>query len=292
MDSVFAGYINIDLIKTDVNPQYDNYVKLLLVNAFIPTITLPTRITDSSLTLIDHIFIRLPKHLITNKTTAGNLYCDISDHLPNICIVQGTPSKQIKYRPLVRLYCEKNYILFTEKLKNTDFNQLYACNDANAAYNFISDKIQDLHNLCFPQKRLSRKKFKDKPWINKEIKKMISHKNIMYRQYIKNPSEQLRNKMRTHKAILKRSLTEAQSNYYKKILDENLNSAKKAWSVINSIVNNNSQKNNTVPSLNHNGTELKDPSAICNAMNEYFSTIGEKLANNIQYSVDEDHFLD
>ena len=40
--------------------------------------TLPTRITDRSATLIDNIFLNTQRH----KQTSGNLTTSISDHLP------------------------------------------------------------------------------------------------------------------------------------------------------------------------------------------------------------------
>ena len=65
-------------------------------NNFIPTITAPTRITDKSATLIDHIFIKLPRSKINNKIVAGNLLCDISDHLPNFTIINIDIKKLLK----------------------------------------------------------------------------------------------------------------------------------------------------------------------------------------------------
>ena len=66
----------------------------MTTNNFIPTITTPTRITDSTVKLIDHIFVKLPKSKINNKITAGNLLCDISDHLPNFIIINIDVKKQ------------------------------------------------------------------------------------------------------------------------------------------------------------------------------------------------------
>ena len=54
---------------------------------FIPNITIPTRFSTKSMTLIDHIMTRLPKSKIDSTITAGNFICDISDHLPNFTII-------------------------------------------------------------------------------------------------------------------------------------------------------------------------------------------------------------
>ena len=46
--------LNLDLIKINNCPYVNNYIDLLFSHGFIQTITLPTRCTNSSATLIDH----------------------------------------------------------------------------------------------------------------------------------------------------------------------------------------------------------------------------------------------
>ena len=85
----FVGDTNIDLMKYDNNMSFD-YFTSLSSNNFIPYISTPTRITDTSATLIDHIFTKLsPKHH-SAAILAGNLSSDLSDHLPNFLIWEDT----------------------------------------------------------------------------------------------------------------------------------------------------------------------------------------------------------
>ena len=72
----------------------------------IPSIVIPTRITDRSMTLIDHIFVRLPKSKINNNIISGNLITDISDHLSNFAIID-IETKRSTERPLIRLFTKK-----------------------------------------------------------------------------------------------------------------------------------------------------------------------------------------
>ena len=60
---------------------------LLLELNFITCITIPTRLTDTSATIIDHINIRLPTKKVSFKVSAGNFITDVSDHLPNFVIM-------------------------------------------------------------------------------------------------------------------------------------------------------------------------------------------------------------
>ena len=113
---VIGGDINIDLLKTNCKSS-QNYLDVMTSNNFMPTITAPTRITDNSVTLIDHIFIKLPKSKIKNKISAGNLLCDISDHLPNFIII-NIDIKKTNERPYIRLYNKNNVCKFESNIES------------------------------------------------------------------------------------------------------------------------------------------------------------------------------
>ena len=51
--AIIAGDFNIDLIDSD-NKQVENYTNTILQNSFIPCITIPTRISYHSASIIDH----------------------------------------------------------------------------------------------------------------------------------------------------------------------------------------------------------------------------------------------
>ena len=57
---IVGGDINIDLLKCDTS-MTQNYLSTMLSYNLIPNIIIPTRFTDRTCTLIDHIFTRLPK---------------------------------------------------------------------------------------------------------------------------------------------------------------------------------------------------------------------------------------
>ena len=80
--------------------------KLTEEMCYQPHIIQPTRITDHTATLIDHIYFNLIEH----ATISGNL---ISDHLPNFFIINNlihTSFKQDIYRRGYSNYNEENLI--------------------------------------------------------------------------------------------------------------------------------------------------------------------------------------
>ena len=71
-----CGDYNIDLLKVKMNKHYCNYFDDVVSNGFFPKITLPTRLSDHSSTLIDNIFT----NNMDETGTSGILLNNISDH--------------------------------------------------------------------------------------------------------------------------------------------------------------------------------------------------------------------
>ena len=74
---ILGGDINIDLLKANISTT-QNYLDTMLTYNLIPSIIIPTRFTDLSTTLIDHIFIRLLKSKLNNMITSGNFITNIN----------------------------------------------------------------------------------------------------------------------------------------------------------------------------------------------------------------------
>ena len=67
------------LIKVDMHSQTKDFVHSLYTNAFYPTISKPTLVTEHLAILSDNIMTNITGHCIKS----GVLYNDISDHFPD-----------------------------------------------------------------------------------------------------------------------------------------------------------------------------------------------------------------
>ena len=105
---IIAGDFNIDGLKINNNESTSNFFNSIVEQAFIPTITLPTRITDHSATLIDNIFINDKVIKSSSIISAGNLYHDISDHLPNFILINDKIKDNSTPRKKVRIFGQQN----------------------------------------------------------------------------------------------------------------------------------------------------------------------------------------
>jgi len=111
-DAYILGDMNIDLLKHHTHHQTGRYLDMLYSHDLLPVITKPTRITNHTAALIDHIYTNTVKSLVS-----GILTVDISDHLPVFCMVD------IKLKKQNHQMCFRDYSTF-----NTDsyFHDVYA----------------------------------------------------------------------------------------------------------------------------------------------------------------------
>ena len=92
---ILIGDFNIDLIKVDMQNQTKDFVHSLYTNAFYPTISKPTRVTEHSATLLDNIITNITGYCMKY----GVLYNDISDHFPvfNLLQIYSKITKKYEY---------------------------------------------------------------------------------------------------------------------------------------------------------------------------------------------------
>ena len=178
--AIILGDTNIDLLQEN-EAKVNAYLNNFFENNFIPCITLPTRITDHSATIIDHIFIKCPKKLIQNKCSSGNFITDLSDHLPNFTffdIQTQTP----KDRPFTRLFTQSKIDKFYESLASEpSLINPTELTDTNNSYDTFNSNYLQLFDKYFPFVRQSKKSFKDKPYITSGFKVSFKTRNKLYK---------------------------------------------------------------------------------------------------------------
>ena len=80
---ILLSDFKVDLMKYDNRHSTNEFLDSLYSHLFLPHITQPTSIRDSSKTLIDNIF----SNTLIENTISGNLTATISHHLPQFIIL-------------------------------------------------------------------------------------------------------------------------------------------------------------------------------------------------------------
>ena len=111
----------------------------MLEKSSFPCITRPTRVTKSSATLIDNVFINCKIH---NKVKSSVILHDISDHFPSILIVENIFVK--KKEPKYIITCD-----ITDCKITTVQDDLNSVNWTSALVNMNTNGSYDyFHSIC------------------------------------------------------------------------------------------------------------------------------------------------
>ena len=285
-----GGDFNIDGLKVDNNSKTRDYYNTVLSHNFLPTITLPTRITDTTATVIDNILMKLDNRTINDNIESGNIYTDITDHLPNFVIIKVNDNKLnakniITDRPLVRLQGQENINRFKQLLSREKFNDVYDEKDPDVILDMIYKKLKQAYNISFPLVKLSRKKMKDKKWITKGIRKSINKKSNLYKKYLNYPNETNRNIYTRYKNVLTNVIRKAKEMYYKQIIDEQKKDLRSLWKIANPLTNPKKVKSKkNINKIIQNGTTITNEKEIADSLNDHFTNIGNRLIQKHNYN--------
>ena len=266
-----SGDFNINLLGS--NMHIDNFRNMLYSFSFYPMISKPTRVSDHSETLIDNIFSN------TKQTTSSHIFrVDISDHYPVAIISENIRYDRKNRNDIYKRDTRASHLMnMRAELRVTSWNDIMSDNNVHSAYTHFHNKLIDIFDRHCPIRRVKTKMNLDKsPWITPGVLKSIKKKNVLFCAYKRNPNDHNLNKYRNYKNILTTVVRQAKSSYYSDYFTANKNNSKKMWSGINSV-------------LNRKGTKNRDLSDNCsnncqdyvNRFNDYFTTIGEKLASKI-----------
>ena len=294
---IITGDFNIDLLKINNRLVFNEFFNILITNGFHPSITLPTRFTENSCSLIDNIFHRnIPR---SNLLSAGILLSDISDHLPCFACFDLTTVHTV---PCIKLYQHK----WSDKLTQQLYDELFSTQiyekletnpnvDPNINYSILENILTTAVNKIMPNKhaKLNKYKHKKSPWITVGIIKSIKFKDKLYKSVkLLNPTSNeyltAKNNLRVYKSILNKCIRVAKKSYYSSQLNLHKKDSSKTWQILNNIMNKNIN-NSSASNFDINGSIISDKSHIANEFNKYFTEIGPKLAPNPAPGIQHDY---
>ena len=139
---------NMDLLKSEAHTQTSKFLETLHDENLFPAITRPSRITQTSATLIDNVFL---SEILYRQFVSTLLIRDISDHLPLLVLIKQTKlmdktpiefkSRKLNKDKITRI---KN-ILF-----NTDWNVRLSNTDCNTNFNTFCDHLNSVMETVAP----------------------------------------------------------------------------------------------------------------------------------------------
>ena len=271
----FMGDFNID-----ISPDSSNgceLIELFGCHDIRSLINKPTRITNTSCTIIDHVWTN-----IEIEPRSGVIICDVSDHFI-VFTSFLSPYKRNKIKKSFRDHSITALDGFKSSFATyaVDF---YGTLDGENLDNCISSfngSILDIYNEHCPIRTKSVSINARKPWLTPDILRMIKFKQYLFNEYKKNYIpfyiyNNFKNKMCN---ITKK----AKNSYIRGEFQNCMGNTAKTWRNINTFYRNDADSSNQIQ-LKENDALLKNGYDVAETFNTYFSTVAQDMDNNMPIS--------
>lgn len=259
--SIFVlGDLNIDMLKPAANTI--DFINLMYSYSLFPTINRPTRVSEETASLIDHIWTTE----IHKNSKNFIIETDITDHYPIVsqfAIFFPEQGKKLVKKRVIHDDKMQNFIL---TMQSTDWTEILNCEYAQEAFDLFHAKFIHAFENQFPVRIISdRRKNAISPYITTSLKKCITEKNRLKALFKKWPIT-YGETYRKYRNKLVNILRAAKNQYYKDKLNEYMNDPKKQWSILNSLMGRTQSKSDVI--------ELNPPREnSAEAFNSHFSNI-------------------
>ena len=154
--SLLAGDFNLNLIKYSKTTDINQFLEKILSHNFMPQITLSTRVTGRTATLIDNILI----NSYENKCTSGNIITSFSDQLLQFLIIENFKGQTYTIKnPKVTIqdYKSFNSESFQSNIKEIDWSLATENNDVDLGFETFFKLFSRTLDKHAPYKEIRKK---------------------------------------------------------------------------------------------------------------------------------------
>jgi len=281
---IILGDMNLNLLKQNC-PIVSEYINTFLSTGFKSHINIPTRVTNTSTSCIDHCLVKLVNINKTKFSTKSYvLETSITDHYGTFFSIQFH-HQTVKQKPIENKRSSINYTKLKTVLEQKDWEIINNITDLNQATNLLINNIKTAINTATETHTFTSKTKKLKPWMTSALLNSIRKRDKMKLNLKKQYSDELDSKFKTYRNNLKKLIEITRQNYYKEQVKEAGNNNKKVWQCINEATNNVSKKSSKILSIDDgNGEMIDDEQEIANVFNNFFTNIGKNIAAKIDNS--------
>ena len=265
---------NLDLIKHAQHESTEVFINSMLENSSFPCITQPTRVTQTSSTLIDNIFVNGRLH--TNTRSCVLLH-DISDHFPCLTMIRDMYAKKCVDKTIYshditdsRIECLKT------DLSTIDWERLLPTENPSLCYDTFISKLEDLleKNMPICEKVITYHQHACEPWLTQSLLNCGKKQLKLYSRAIKSGNDDDLTCYKKYKSVLQRIKRHCKIDYYHDKCAKFKNNTKKLWKIINSATKGLNDKSSVIDSINVNNIEITEGKQIAEEFAKYFASIG------------------
>ena len=269
------------IIAGDFNTNYDDAIfKRTYVDPFCVTndltqhITVPTRITQNSSTIIDHIYSNLP-----NILKCGTIDFYISDHLPTYLLIKSIRNKIPKKQVWARIYKNYNKADFLYRYTNADWSEFNFEASPNQLWDIMLSNIEEALSHSAPIRKIIIPNHTP-IWLTPAILEQMRQRDYLFRRAKNSKLPDDWNISRNQRNRVQSMIYANKKNIISNLLNRVNGSPDKFWTGIRHVLPN--TKDHNIVKLNHQVTSEPINQLDCaDYINKYFATIGQKLADDL-----------
>lgn len=274
----------------DPKPLDDTAPDLYASFGMTQMIDIPTRTTDTTMSLIDLFYTNKPEEVIIHGTLPK-----IADHEGIICSFNCNEQKAVNRTKKVYDYKNLDQIGLTNHIKDFDFNTKIFSLPITSQVEAFSDFLTTAISLFVPIKTYTIRPL-DQPWSNSFTRLLLRKKNRSYQFFKKCNSKYLSHLQKTNsdndtitKLLYKKTKAyhqsrkdannslkqnrKAKTDFFNSINSTLTNpnmSSKKKFSILLKLMQTN--KFTSIPPIIENNSSVQDPGAKANIFNTFFAS--------------------
>lgn len=281
-DFILGGDFNMPLVAwnngkpvfSDSSSLSSSFSELITTNDLTQFVSECTRQGHSSASMLDLIFANSASLLHDVVVIPG-----ISDHDCVVATYSNTSLKSAHKQPRkVYFYERGDYASLSRELClfYPEFCEVAESLNIDELWSVFRDKLMNLVEEYIPSKLVTSRRCNDKPWVNKEIRTLISRKRRLYAAYLKNRKQSVSEQMRDISYKIKHSIKVKKEKYISSLDVAFKNNPKEFWKFIK--VNN--KEVNAIPNLLVNGEAVFDDYEKASSFNSYFKSVFSNTCAN------------
>ena len=273
---ILMGDLNYNLLNTD-DLNVSGCVDTFFEFGFFPLINIPTRVTEKTASVLDHIWT----NMTDIPTKSGVLADPISDHLP-VFLNLGVERSNDFIKIQKRNFSEKNLKNFNCSLDGLKGDDILKEKSTNVSYNLFMNRYLKIFEEAFPvetKEKMAKVRFSN-PWYTKELHNLDLEKENNYSKFMKNRKNNLlKTTYNKSRNLYYRAVRMTKIQYFQNNLIKVKNDVKGTWNIINSVLGR--KKGKQLFKLKIDDEEIKNETKIANKFNDYFSNVADNLVKRI-----------
>ena len=270
---ILLGDINANYLVLDDSKEFKSILSLF---GFAQMVKKPTRITESTETLIDIIATNNPLSLSDNDVIPT---C-IGDHDMVGCVRKVNC---VKFRP--RLITCRDYKQYepeqmNNELRSVDWTSVYSSLNVNDAWHHMKSILSGIFEQHAPT-IMKKVRGKPAPWLNNVVKSLMNARDKLLHKSRRTKANSDISQYKLKRNEVNTAVRKAKSTYYKNLLNENSSDVNKFWKTLKSIFPTKKRDKTSTRSFDIGVEKTTDSSQIANAFCSFFTQVIASLKRKI-----------